>query len=216
MDHSQFGESPFIASLFQRIPLGPKHVVEFGCGDGYSLSNARFFLDEGWTGTLWDTETWVTAENVNRLFAEAGVPEDVDLVSIDIDGNDYWVWRALEWEPSVVCIEYNALWPRGWSLTIAYDPRNVWDHSIGYSASLDAMLALAEAKGYFLAGETGSTNLIFVHERHRGRVSGLDPDSIELGWQFWVERGRPCTKEWVPVPGCAHRVPTASLRPGTR
>jgi len=199
MDHSQNGESAVIAKMFLTVPSTSEFVVEFGAGDGYSLSNARYFIEEGWTSVLWDTEEWVTAENVNDLFAAYLVPDDVDLVSIDVDGNDYWIWKALTWRPKIVCIEYNALWDHGERKVIKYNPRNVWDHSYGYSASLDAMVDLGKEKGYFLAAELASTNLIFVDEDYWGAVPALDPETVELGWQFWVERGRACTKEFVEV-----------------
>jgi hypothetical protein len=199
MDRSQNGESAIIADLFTRIEPTSHHVVEFGSGDGWTHSNARMFLEDGWTGTQWDSDVWVTAENVNTLFRQHEVPGDVDLLSVDIDGNDYWVWKAMTWEPKVVCIEYNAFFPIEDSVTIEYDPRNVWDHSYGYGASLTAMMRLAEAKGYYLAAEVDSVNLIFVDNVYLDVIPAIDHTQIELGWRFWVDRGRECTKTFVEV-----------------
>jgi hypothetical protein len=189
VDHSQFGESTVIAGLLDKIGPRSRHIVEFGCGNGYSLSNARMFLEDGWDGTLWDTETWVTAENVNQLFREYHVPHDVDVVCIDIDGNDYWVWKALEWEPSILMVEYNAYWPHGAKVAIEYDPAHVWDMTADYSASLDAFLDLGRDKGYFLAAESHHTNLIFVHDDHCDVIDELDPGSISLPWDYWFDHG---------------------------
>lgn len=197
-DHSQHGESTVIAALFDRIGTRSRHAVEFGAGDGWHLSNIRMFLEDGWTGTQWDTETWVTAENVNDLFAEYGVPDDVDLVSIDIDGNDYWVWKALDWQPAIVCIEYNSWFGHGVSVALAYDPTQTFDFTAGYSASLDAMCDLAAAKGYFLAAEVGCSNLVFVDEAHRGRVAEMPRRRACTGWRYWADRAT-VTKKFVEV-----------------
>jgi hypothetical protein len=198
-DRSQNGESTIIADLFTLIPPTSRHVIEFGSGDGWTHSNARMFMEDGWTGDQWDSDIWVTAENVNTLFRQHEVPGDVDVVSIDIDGNDYWVWKAMAWQPKVVCIEYNAFFPIEDSVTIEYNPANVWDHSYGYGASLTAMMRLAEKKGYYLAAEVDSVNLIFVRNDYLDVVPAVDHTRIKLGWRHWVDRGRACTKEWVEV-----------------
>jgi hypothetical protein len=198
-DRSQNGESTIIAKLLTVVEPTSRFIVEFGAGDGWSLSNARMFLEDGWDGVQWDSDEWVTAENVNTLFSKYEVPSDVDVVSIDIDGNDYWIWKALTWEPKVVCIEYNALWDHGVSMSIEYDPSNVWDRSYGYSASLTAFMRLAEAKGYFLAAEVDSVNLVFVRNDYLDVVPAIDHTQIKLGWRFWIDRGRDCTKTFVSV-----------------
>lgn len=167
-DWSQHGESTILFDLFDRlIEPRSKVAVEFGAGDGYRFSNIRMLMEDGWTGIQWDTEEWVTAENVNDLFARDGVPDDVDLVSIDVDGNDYWIWKALRWEPSVVIIEYNSGWPHGEAVTIPYDPDHQWNRDAYHGASFDAMVKLGAEKGYHLAAEVAYANLIFLHRRHR-------------------------------------------------
>lgn len=198
MDYSQHGESTVIAGIFAVIGTRSRHAVEFGAGDGWRLSNIRMFMEWGWSGTQWDAETWVTAENVNDLFAEYRVPEDVDLVSIDIDGNDYWVWKALRWEPAVMVIEYNAYFPPGTSVALEYDPHQTFDNTYAYSASLDAMCDLAHDKGYFLAAEVGAANLIFVRSEHRGKVAVLPRRQAATGWREWADRG-PIVKRFVEV-----------------
>jgi hypothetical protein len=199
VDYSQHGESTVVSRIFDRIGMRSRHAVEFGAGDGWRLSNIRMFLEDGWQGTQWDSETWVTAENVNDLFAEYHVPEDVDLVSIDIDGNDYWVWRSLTWEPSVLLIEYNAYFEHGERVALEYDPDQEWDQTYAYSASLDAMCDLGEAKGYFLAAEVGCANLVFVQDEHAQRVPALPRASAGTGWRYWADRG-PTSKRFVEVP----------------
>lgn len=194
-DYSQHGESTILYDLFDRlIPPGPRFAVEFGSGDGYRHSNIRMFLDDGWRGVQWDTDQFITAENVNNGFEHAGVPLDVDLVSIDIDGNDYWVWEALDWEPSVVIIEYNSAFPHGRAVSIAYDPDHQWRRDAHYGASMDALVALGEKKGYVLVAEVAHANLIFVHDRHRSRVTPMDPSRVVLPFERF---GTPGCVGWV-------------------
>ena len=95
----------------------------------------------------------VDASNINFLLAKYSVPREFDLLSIDIDSNDYYVWKALEgYSPRIVVIEYNASFPPTESKTIKYDPNFVWDGTNYYGASLLALKKLGQSKGYILIG----------------------------------------------------------------
>lgn len=185
-DYSQHGETAILRSIFDRIGTRIRYAVEFGAGDGWRHSNIRGLLEDGWSGVQWDKDVWVTAENVNRLFADYEVPKTVDLVSIDIDGNDYWVWKALRWQPQVVIIEYNAYFGHGVSVALEYNPQYEWNRTYGYSASLDAMCDLAESKGYVLVEEVASANLIFALADLG--LPELDREAVNLGWDHWHRR----------------------------
>jgi hypothetical protein len=102
--------------------------------------------------------------NVEALFAQAGVPEEPDVLSIDVDGNDYWIWRALErHRPRVVVIEYNGDLPPDSQQVMPYTPGFRWDHSSGYGAALGALEALGADKGYTLVHtESAGVNAFFV------------------------------------------------------
>jgi hypothetical protein len=94
---------------------------------------------------------FVTAENVEDLFAAAGVPAEPDVVSIDVDGNDWWIWRALTaHRPRLVVIEYNGNLDPAALLVKPYDPTAEWDLSAWFGASLGAYEWLAATKGYTL------------------------------------------------------------------
>jgi uncharacterized coiled-coil protein SlyX len=107
---------------------------------------------------------FVTTENINELLAEANVPPEFDLLSIDIDGNDYWIWQALtDYSPRAVIIEYNASFrpPRAW--TMPYNPQHSWDGSNYYGVSLSALEKLGRQKGYRLVGCSSlGVNAFFV------------------------------------------------------
>ena len=109
----------------------------------------------------------VTAENVNALFDKYGVPDDFDLLGIDIDGNDYWVWQAIHprFRPAVVVMEYNASIPPSESRVMPYDPSFRWDRTDYFGASLLALARLARRKGYALVYcERCGVNAFFLRE----------------------------------------------------
>ena len=119
---------------------------------------------------------FITAENINELFHKHNVPQKFDLLSIDIDGNDFWVWKQITREPNVVVIEYNSNFNVDTDLVLEYHPNNTFDGSHAYSASAKALCRLADAKGYYLYGELGYCNLIFV----KNEYSQIAPSKITL------------------------------------
>ena len=176
--HSQAGEDGLLLRIFDRIGIRHRHFVEFGAWDGLHLSNtANLRLNHGWIGLLMEgseradgvvvKREYVDAENIESLLARYGVPRDFDLLSIDIDGNDYWVWKAIEnFSPRVVIVEYNIFFLRDTAKTIAYDAGHEWDkdqYGFYHGASLAAFDKLAHEKGYALVyTEAYCPNAIFV------------------------------------------------------
>ncbi len=166
------GEPAMLAALFDRLRVASGFCVEFGAkgrGPTWSLRQAP-----GWKALLMDCESHddpaivtarVTAENIDDLFSEHGVPPDFDFLSIDIDGNDYWVWKALDasrFHPKAVCIEYNCFFPPTLAVTVPYDPQRVYRRDRYYGASAAALYKLARSKGYSLICVVGFMNLLFV------------------------------------------------------
>lgn len=189
-DYSQYGESKILHEIFEKIGTINKYVVEFGAWDGYHLSNARFFIDMGWDSLLMDglkepkngvfTE-FITMENINNIFEKYSVPEKFDLLSIDIDGNDYWVWKTLSYEPNVVIIEYNSNFNNDESFVLKYNPNHNFSESGGYySASIKALVDLAKEKGYFLCKEVSFTNLIFIKNEFKELIEEFDYKMVNL------------------------------------
>lgn len=109
-------------------------------------------------------QEFITAENIEGLFQKYGVPTECDLLSIDIDGNDYWVWKAItHFHPRVVIIEYNANKGPDASVTIPYDPAFIWDKTDYQGASLRALEKLGREKGYALvATDPCGVNAFFI------------------------------------------------------
>jgi hypothetical protein len=109
---------------------------------------------------------YITAENIEELFRQGAVPLELDLLSIDIDGNDYWVWKAIkQYRPRVVCIEYNSSLGDRVSCAMDYDPDWRWDGSYVFGASLVALEKLGRLKGYSLIGcDFTGINSYFVRD----------------------------------------------------
>jgi len=122
----------------------------------------------------------VTAENIQNLFEKYNVPKHFDLLSIDIDFNDYWVWKAItDYSPRVVVIEYNSSIPPNESRVVSYDPEAVWDDTNYFGASLLALrnLGLGLKKGYTLVGcENNGVNAFFCKSE---LISGFEIKDIQ-------------------------------------
>jgi hypothetical protein len=200
---SQCDEDGIIQEIFNRIGTTNRTFIEFGVETGVECNTVKLLL-EGWRG-LWidgsatnitnirtnfttfvndgrlqTVEAFINAENINALFEQGGVTGDIDLLSIDIDRNDYWVWKAIEVvKPRVVMTEYNATLRPPLSLVVPYDPRAMWNGTSYFGASLEALTRLGREKGYRLVGCSFSgANAFFV----RNEVAGdhfFDPATSE-------------------------------------
>lgn len=190
---SQNGEDGVIAEVLRRIGVEEGYFVEFGIDRGHEGNCVALADLFGWRGLFIEADAAahaalerkyrgtpavttrrarISAETIEPLFAAAGVPEEPDLLSIDIDGNDFWIWRAIRrYRPRVVVIEYNAaLDPRS-RLVQPYDADRGWDGSERYGASLGALTALGEAKGWRLVhSDLTGVNAFFVREDLAARM----------------------------------------------
>lgn len=170
---SQNEEDGLLLALFKRIGTTDRRCVEIGCG--LNGGNSGFLVGEcGWSGLMVDADRRkietiknryaghavtankhrATRENINEILAVHGFTGELDFLSVDIDGNDYWVWEALTaCSPRVVALEFNWLFGPERSVTIPYDPEFRLDQVATRAyrgASLSALTHLAQRKGYRL------------------------------------------------------------------
>lgn len=179
-NYSQFEEDGKLLYIFAAIGATNKTFVDIGSGDGINSNCANFAINFGWNGLFIDgmkhniiagksyyrkhSDTWVfppkfvhsvvQRENINQIIEEAGFSGEVDLVSIDLDGNDYWIWDALTIiQPRVVIIETHIEFGLK-SIVVPYDKdyRYPGKHPDYHGASPVAMAKLADKKGYRLVG----------------------------------------------------------------
>jgi hypothetical protein len=187
--YSQADEDGIIQEIFNRIGETDRAFVEFGVDNGTECNTVKLLV-EGWRG-LWiessaesvtairrDLSSFiddqrlvlrhrkVTAENINAVISEARFSGKIDLLSIDIDYNDYWLWEAIAViEPRVVVIEYNATLHPPMSLVVPYDPDARWAGDNYFGASLEALVRLGRKKGYrVVACSFSGVNAFFVQE----------------------------------------------------
>jgi hypothetical protein len=187
---SQFGEDGMIQCLIRHLRIPNKLFVEFGV-ESYAESNTRFLLlKDNWSGLIMDSSedymsdlretelfwrhnlqakvAFITRENINDLISQAGVSCEIGLLSIDIDGNDYWVWQAMnQVNPVITIVEYNHRFGPTASVTIPYraDFTRMQAHHSGvyFGASLTALQRLGKRKGFALVGcNSAGNNAFFV------------------------------------------------------
>jgi hypothetical protein len=174
-------------SIFEKVGTTSRFLVDIGANNGYASSNTRIFLNKGWRGLMFDSdcrgnseviEARITPDNIETTLSDYGCPTHIDLLSIDIDGQDYYVWQAIQKiKPRVVCIEYNAHFTHDERVVMARDDTHEWDGSFSYGASLKALVELAGVKGYDLVGEVDNLDVIFAR---KGLCKPMDPRSISL------------------------------------
>lgn len=203
---SQWGEDGILQWLLARVPMGEETFVEFGVED-YTEANTRFLLvHRNWSGLVIDgsaahiesirrqdihwrhdltaVHAFITRENINELIARR-FRGDLGVLSIDVDGNDYWIWEAIDVvNPRIVVCEYNSVFGAQRAVTVPYDPkflRTAAHYSnLYFGASLPALCRLAERKGYIFAGCTRAGNdAFFVRKDVAEKVAAL---TVEEGY----------------------------------
>ena len=168
--YSQFGEDKIIQQAMLENGLIADFFVDIGAYDGVLYSNTKALEDLGVKGLMFDAVDRgnsrvviqkFNAENINLILDSYGVPNEFSVLSIDVDGNDYWLWKALKYEPDIVVIEYNPNAKEGYIKP--YDPDYMFSHETGGfdGTSRSALEELAVEKGYRLLDYTPA-NLLFI------------------------------------------------------
>jgi hypothetical protein len=205
--YSQFGEDGIIQWLIGRVPIEAKTFVEFGVED-YHESNTRFLLEhDGWSGRILDAGTahqrflrttglawrhgidarsaFITAENIDELLA--GLPADLGLLSVDVDGMDYWILSAITAiRPRIVVCEYNSLFGPTAAVSVPYRPdfdrTAAHPSTLYFGASISALAHWGRQHGYRLVGSTSQgVNAFLVRDDVAGDLPALS------GAEAWVD-----------------------------
>ncbi len=187
VEYSQNGEDGILEEIFDRIKPTNKFFVEFGVQSGVQC-NTRYIAErKAWQGVyleanledvkklhnMWQDNPLikvvpakVTSENFEDLLRAAEVPHEFDLLSIDIDSNDYWVWKSLvNWRPRCVVIEYNAFKKPPLKWVMKENESFAWGQNTYFGASFASLVALGHAKGYKIVGtDPKGVNMFFVRQ----------------------------------------------------
>ena len=205
---SQWGDDGIIQYLIQNIDIPYKTFIEFGV-ESYIEANTRFLLlNDNWSGLIMDgsaehmnsvrksniywrydlqvKDVFITKPNVNQLIASSGFDSDLGILHIDIDGNDYWIWKEIDISPIIVIVEYNSLFgfDNSWSTPYSDDFYRTKHHysNICYGSSLLSLCDLAEEKGYdFVGCNSAGNNAYFVR---KDKTGDLNKHTAESGYRL--------------------------------
>jgi hypothetical protein len=210
---SQFGDDGIIQYIIANAELKPyeRRFIEFGV-ENYTESNTRFLLmNDNWSGLVIDGSqqnidyikndaiywkhdltavcSFIDRENINETFAANDFAGEIGLLSIDIDGNDYWIWESIDTvQPVLVIVEYNSVFGSKRAVTVPYDPAfnctKAHPSNLFWGCSLRALYLLANQKGYaFVGSDSRGNNAYFVARNRLGNLRALT-----------VEEGYVCSK----------------------
>lgn len=204
---SQWGDDGIIQFLVNYLQIDKKIFIEFGV-ENYTEANTRFLLiNNNWRGLIMDGSfenmssvkrenlywrydltalpVFITKENINNLILDNGFDGEIGLLSIDIDGNDYWVWKQINCvSPVIVIVEYNSVFGYKNPWTIPYIDnfyRTDYHYSnLCYGSSLLSLCDLAEEKGYYFIGcNSNGNNAYFVR---KDKIKELRPLTAKEGY----------------------------------
>lgn len=213
---SQCGDDGIIQYLVNYLDIKNKTFIEFGVED-YREANTRFLLiNNNWSGLIMDDinfniekikkddffwkydlrakAAFITAENVNNLIKEEGFFGEIGLMHIDIDGNDYWIWKALEVvEPIIMIVEYNSVFGIRKAITVPYNPKfnRTEEHysNLYFGASLKAFCDLASIKNYaFIGSNSTGNNAYFIKKDYLNGIKSLEAEEGYVSSKFRESR----------------------------
>lgn len=215
---SQTGDDGIIQYLINKVHIKKTSFVEFGV-ENYVESNTRFLLKyNNWSGVVIDgseksiryiesddiyyqhelkaVKAFITKDNINELIGSQGLKGEIGLLSVDIDGNDYWVWKAISIvDPVIVVAEYNSVFGIERAITVPYQPDFIRERAhyshLYFGASLKALCTLAEEKGYAFVGSNSiGNNAYFVKKDRLGPLKALTPEEGYVYSRFRESRDK--------------------------
>lgn len=183
--YSQNGEDGILQEIFNRIGLTNKFFIEFGIEDGSENNCRHLLVNKKWQG-LWIEGSadhvkkasntfkdypveiqneFITKENIVSLIQKSDSPLEPDFLTVDIDGNDYYVWEEIlkNYKPRVCSIEYNGSFTPSQDFIMSYNPKSIFKLNRDYGASLKSLTTLGLKYGYDLVGcDKRGVNAFFV------------------------------------------------------
>jgi len=192
--HSQFGEDGIIEKIFEIIKPEFKTCIEFGAWDGVYLSNTANLWKKDWKAILIESDNEKFKEllknkndnvipicakvdnnlnSLDKILENNNIEKNIDFLSIDIDGNDYYIMESLKFKPKLICIEYNP--------TIPYwiDLKQDYDAIDSFGCSPKSLYDLAKKMGYMLVSAT-DVNLFFVDNKYQNLFEKYEQNLSEL------------------------------------
>jgi hypothetical protein len=215
---SERGEDGIIQYFINNIEIKNKIFIEFGVED-YRESNTRFLLvNDLWKGLVIDSNknfiakikkdviyykydltavhTFITKENINQIIVNTGIKGDIGLLSIDIDGNDYWIWETINViNPAIVICEYNSLFGMKLPVSIPYEANfnrtKAHYSNLYFGVSLPALVNLASQKNYaFVGSNSAGSNAFFVKKELSSGLKIYKPEEGYIQSQFRQSRDK--------------------------
>ncbi len=200
---SQWGDDGIIQFLINNINISNNYFVEFGV-ENYTEANTRFLLvNNNWSGLVMDgslsnieyikqdpiywkheliaKHAFITAENINEILSSENIADHIGILHIDIDGNDYWIWKNInKIKADIVIVEYNSLFGSERAITIPYQKNFIRGEAhysnLYYGASLVALCDLAKEKNYSFVGcNSAGNNAYFILNDKLGNIKPLLP-----------------------------------------
>ena len=199
-----------ILEVLQMIDCKERYFIEFGSA-GINDNCELLWKKLGWSGLLIEgdpkryelskthangysvklTHAMITQGNINQLFKQAEVPNDIGVMSIDIDGMDYWIWKAIDtkYRPRLVMIEYNSYLGPDRLAVMPYADDYQWDQTSYMGSSLRSITNMANDKGYQLIGcDIWGTNAFYVPDEFFAKLQIAD-NSVKKLFSPWNSNG---------------------------
>jgi hypothetical protein len=223
---SQFGDDGILQYLIEQTRPAVKKFIEFGV-ENYTEANTLFLLlNNNWSGLIIDGDSanidfvrrspwfwrqdlqavakFIDRGNINQIFEKAGYAGEIGLLSVDIDGNDYWIWESITIvSPVLVTVEYNSVFGAEYPISIPYDPTfhrtKAHPSNLYWGTSLKALCFLAEKKGYAFVGcNSAGNNAYFVRKDRIGHIPVLTAEQGYIESKFRESRGLDGTLTYLP------------------
>jgi hypothetical protein len=211
--YSQNGEDGILAEIFARIGTTSREFIEIGASDGTENCTTAL-VEQGWSGVWVEgdaakvmaarllvgprrvtvAEAFVDRESILPVLKKAGAFAQPDLLVVDIDGNDYWIWEtvALRHRPRVVVIEYNALVGPRLHWVLPYNASHRWDETRRHGAGLAALASLGSRLGYTLVGcDSQGVNAFFVVTSESAPFGYRSVGDLYVGPRYGLPYGHP-------------------------